>query len=211
MKIAICGATGATGKHVLNLALEAGHDVRVSARTPSKIEREHARLAVIKGDATDAKHLGEVFEGCEAVVSCLGNGTFFDQRKPTTFYTDTARAILEAMDTAGATARRLLAITSSGVEDDPTAPWFYRKVVKPQLKTYENMTAMEKLVEGSDKGWTIVRPSWLRPGDATKKYRVEDRKNPAKGYKISVGDVAHFIVKELTDPQWDRKHPALAY
>lgn len=51
MRIAIFGASGRTGRPLVEQALEAGHEVRALVRDPSKLTESHGRLAVIRGDA----------------------------------------------------------------------------------------------------------------------------------------------------------------
>lgn len=119
MKIALLGATGGTGGEVLTQALAAGHTVTALVRTPAKVLLQNPHLTVLQGDATAAADLARAFAGADAVLSTIGSGGFFEQRHPTTFYSDTTRAILDAMATAGVS--RLLLVTSSGVEEDPAA------------------------------------------------------------------------------------------
>lgn len=217
MKIALLGATGGTGGEVLTQGLAAGHTLTALVRTPSKLRVKNAALTVLQGDATSAADLAKAFAGADVVISTIGNGGFFAQRHPTTFYSATTAAILQAMATAGVT--RLLVVTSSGVEEDPAAPLFYRKLIRPQLApTYEDMAAAEAAVEASggpatDGGgvaWTLVRPSFLRDGPL-RPYRVDDRTNPAGGWKISRAAVADFLLKEAAAGEWVYKHPAMAH
>lgn len=46
MKLAILGATGRTGVHLVEQALEEGHEVVAIVRTPSKVTTEHENLKV---------------------------------------------------------------------------------------------------------------------------------------------------------------------
>eukprot|EP00168_Porphyra_purpurea_P004160 TRINITY_DN1486_c0_g1_i1.p2 TRINITY_DN1486_c0_g1~~TRINITY_DN1486_c0_g1_i1.p2 ORF type:complete len:145 (+),score=64.58 TRINITY_DN1486_c0_g1_i1:209-643(+) len=129
MKIALLGATGGTGGEVLTQGLAAGHTITALARTPAKLLLANKLLTVQKGDATSVDDLTAAFAGADVVISTIGNGGFFDQMKPTTFYSDTTAAILSAMAATGVP--RLLVVTSSGVEEDPAAPFFYRKLIRP--------------------------------------------------------------------------------
>lgn len=58
MRIAVLGATGGVGKHVVKLALEQGHTVTAIARDPSKIEAAGDKLSTaaidMSGDSSDA-------------------------------------------------------------------------------------------------------------------------------------------------------------
>ncbi|KAK1866432.1 hypothetical protein I4F81_008952 [Pyropia yezoensis] len=223
MKIALLGATGGTGGEVLTQGLAAGHSITALVRTPAKLVLKNPALTVIQGDATSPADLASAFDSAEVVISTIGNGGFFAQRHPTTFYSATTTAILQAMATAGVS--RLLVVTSSGVEEDPAAPLFYRKLIRPQLApTYADMAAAEAAVEasggpgtggdGGDGGggvaWTLVRPSFLRDGPL-KPYRVDDRTNPAGGWKINRSAVADFLLKEAAAGEWVFKHPAMAH
>lgn len=224
MKIALLGATGGTGGEVLTQGLAAGHTITALVRTPSKLLLKNPLLTVLQGDATSVKDLARAFAGANVVISTIGNGGFFAQRHPTTFYTDSTAAILEAMATAGVS--RLLVVTSSGVEEDPAAPLFYRKLIRPQLApSYKDMANAEGIIEasggpgtdtrgsggdGNGVQWTLVRPSFLRDGPL-KKYRVNDRTNPAGGWKINRSAVADFLLKEAVANEWVYKHPAMAH
>lgn len=54
MRLLILGATGPTGRNLVDQALAAGHEVAAPARTASRLMVVHPRLAVVAGDATDA-------------------------------------------------------------------------------------------------------------------------------------------------------------
>ena len=71
MQIAILGATGGIGGHVLDWALRAGHPVHALARDPQALPPA-AGLTVTRGDALDETAVAEVIDGADAVVSALG-------------------------------------------------------------------------------------------------------------------------------------------
>ncbi|MDQ3386877.1 MAG: NAD(P)H-binding protein, partial [Actinomycetota bacterium] len=73
MKIAIFGATGRTGRPMVEQALREGHEVTVSVRDPSKVSVRHDLLRVLKGDVLDAKAVDEAVAGQNAVLSALGH------------------------------------------------------------------------------------------------------------------------------------------
>jgi nucleoside-diphosphate-sugar epimerase len=75
-RIVIFGSTGATGSHLVKLALEAGLLVRAFARSPDKIPtgvRSHPNLEVFKGDLTDLAAIDKAIEGADFVVSTAGD------------------------------------------------------------------------------------------------------------------------------------------
>ena len=50
----VIGATGGTGRCVVEHALRAGHEVTAFVRTPQKITMQHERLRVAQGDVLQA-------------------------------------------------------------------------------------------------------------------------------------------------------------
>lgn len=70
--IALFGATGATGRHVLTYSLKQGHRVRALARTPGKVEINDDNLTVIQGDFEDSAALESTVKGAKFVICCAG-------------------------------------------------------------------------------------------------------------------------------------------
>ena len=60
-------------------------------------------------------------------------------------------------------------------------------------------------VEGSELGWTMVRPPELTDKPYTGKYRVREGRLPRFGFKISRADVADFMLKAVEDHVSSRK------
>lgn len=82
MSILITGASGATGRLLVEEMLNLGHDVKIIVRSiqsmPEAI-RTHANLSVTEAsilDLSDAE-MAELVHGCRAVVSCLGHTLSF--------------------------------------------------------------------------------------------------------------------------------------
>ena len=72
MKIAILGATGLTGKQVVQQALDADHEVLAIVRTPEKMSIQHDHLTVVVGNIFNADDLKQHIEGVDAVISTIG-------------------------------------------------------------------------------------------------------------------------------------------
>lgn len=73
--LAVFGATGQTGQHVLKHALQQGHGVRALARDPGKMRIRDDRLTVINGDFDNVEALRETARGATHVICCAG-GTY---------------------------------------------------------------------------------------------------------------------------------------
>ncbi|HEY0776785.1 MAG TPA: NAD(P)-binding oxidoreductase, partial [Gemmatirosa sp.] len=74
--LAVLGATGRTGRRVVEYALAAGLGVRALARAPGSLaDLGHPRLTIVAGDAADPQAVADLVVGVDAVISALGGGT----------------------------------------------------------------------------------------------------------------------------------------
>jgi putative NADH-flavin reductase len=71
-RITVFGATGETGKQVVEQALAAGYEVVAYARNPSKLNVSHEHLTVIQGELSDVALIETALKGADAVLSALG-------------------------------------------------------------------------------------------------------------------------------------------
>ncbi|TRW46690.1 NAD(P)-dependent oxidoreductase [Georgenia yuyongxinii] len=94
MKIALLGGTGRTGRHVLDRALGAGHDVVALTRAGTALP-DRTGLETVSGDARDAVTLRQLVVGTDAVASALG-----PRGRDAGLQTAVARAVVDAMATA---------------------------------------------------------------------------------------------------------------
>jgi putative NADH-flavin reductase len=69
VEVLIIGATGGTGRQLVEQALTVGHEVTALVRDPEKIRARHERLRVVQGDILDFNSLDLAVAGQEAVVS----------------------------------------------------------------------------------------------------------------------------------------------
>jgi len=207
MRLALLGASGRIGDHVLNWALSAGHEVTALARDPQSLPTV-AGLTVVAGQATDAAAVADVAAGADAVVSALGPRG----EKTPALLAAAAEATVAAMGKAGI--KRLICVSAAGafVEDDPDMSALV-KFILPRVfaKLYADVREMERVVSASDLDWTLVRPTRLVNRPQTGRYRVRPDFAPTGGLSIARSDVAHFIGRALTDGTWIRARPALAY
>lgn len=206
MRLVILGATGGTGRQLLQQALDQGHQITVLVRRPEALSLTHERLRVVSGDVLKPDSLAAVLPGQDAVLSVVGKSSF----RPMTFYRESARHLVEQMSQAGV--QRLVCLTSVGVLDKPVGPWWYLWFIKPLLRhIYEDMRKMELTVQASNLTWTIVRPSRLFDGKHTGHYRVGSSGELTQADSISRADVADCMLAQLQTPAHWRQAIAVAY
>ena len=198
MKLIVFGATGGTGKQVVEQALRAGHEVTVVVRNPATFPVQHLKLIIRQGDVLQPVDFAQLLAGADAVISCLGS----HGRKPTTVYSAGVTRIAQAMRKVGVT--RIICLSSVGVVIPPRSSLLVKLVTKYVLQPlfkylYEDMLLMEAVLRESDLDWTVIRPPQLTDTKCTGHYRTtinEPIRNPSK---ISRADLADYIVNHLAD------------
>jgi len=72
VNLLIFGATGGTGRELVEQALQQGHTVTAFARNPSKVRATHPNLRVVKGDIASYESVESALRGEDAALSALG-------------------------------------------------------------------------------------------------------------------------------------------
>ncbi|MFK4269189.1 NAD(P)-dependent oxidoreductase [Streptomyces milbemycinicus] len=210
MRITVFGATGGTGQHLVNQALEAGHHVTAVVRDPARLQQaDHPRLEAVKADLQHLKAITEAVKGQDAVVSALGPRGKDD----ITVCSDGARAIITAMRATDS--RRLIVVTASGhIVDEGDGP-FTRGMVKPMLRRFlrdgfADFARTDQAVKASGLDWTIMRPPRLTDG-RRRAYRTATDRNVRGGITIARADLADAILTAAADPATAGHTIALGY
>ncbi|MEV6062326.1 NAD(P)H-binding protein [Nocardia asteroides] len=208
MKLTVIGATGPTGRLVVDQALSAGHDLTVIARRPDAVS-SHPRLRVIAGSIDDTRALAEGMREAEAVISALGT----PGRTPTTVYSDGARALLDAMPDDGDC--RILAISAA-----PAAPPNFQTVTERLLLNplmslffggaFADMRRMEQTFITSDAPWTVFRPTRLTNSPATGAYRTAVDAPLKRPKPLARADLAAALLAAITNDNYVRRSVAIS-
>ena len=209
MKLLILGATGGTGRQLVQQALDAGHEVTALTRDSAHPFRPHERLRIMSGSVTDDPlGLDRAMQGQGAVTSALGRGRSF---KSTNLIQRSVPPILAAMKTHGI--RRLIFTSAIGVgETIYEVPLFPRIFSRTLLRNiYADKAAGEAHIRRSDLEWTLVQPAQLTDGPLTRSYRTGERFALPGMPAISRADVAHFILSQLDDATYVHKVALIAY
>ena len=193
MNLFILGATGGIGRHLLQLALERGHQVTAYVRSPQKINIQHPKLTVVPGDVFNAGQMARAMAGHDAVLSSFG---------PLDIRSSTLRrqfgSALAAVMRKSAVRRVELVSAAFLFRDLGMFSRFLKATLFRQM--IPDMAGMETEIYQSDLDWTIVRPPRLTNGPARHSYRVADGSLPQRGFLISRADVAHFMIGEVENP-----------
>ena len=213
--LAVLGATGRTGRRVVEYALADGVAVRALAREPAALAHlAHPRLTVAGGDARHPAAVADLVAGAAAVVSALGGGTTAD---PGTTRADGARNVAAALAGRGASDVRVLFVAGGGILDAPPgAPAAGLRQDQPgfpavfRLVSAEHRRAWEALRD-TPLAWTAVCTGDIVPGERTGHYRHLADLMPDGGRRISVEDLADFLVGELVAGRYVRRRVGLAY
>src|SRR5258708_13468609 len=137
MYIVIFGATGATGRCLVEQALDQGYDVTAFARNPAKVATEHVRLTIVRGDVFQKATVQEAVATKDAVLCTIGGHDRLRvarSRHPRApgLCTIGTRNILEAMETCGVS--RLICLSAWGIgESKGRVPVIFRDVIFPLL------------------------------------------------------------------------------
>ena len=212
MKLVIFGATGFSGSAILSEALKQGHDLSILVRDASKIKIKDQKLRIVEGNVMDSQVVATILHHQDAVIQCLGVGGKGDG-KPTTFISEANKIILDEM--AKQKVPRLIAMSNVGAGNSVSfQPWFFTKFILPYFMKWlkviiDDKNRMEPTIMNSELDWTIVRcPNIV---DKTPEGNVHATLD-GKGLKLSVtlGDMAEFIINQLTDNAYSRQAPSIS-
>ncbi|XP_022784843.1 flavin reductase (NADPH)-like isoform X2 [Stylophora pistillata] len=208
-KLVIFGASGPTGRHLVQNALTKGHFVSAVVRSPDKFDISHEKLEVLKGDVFDSESLNPILQGKDAVLSCLGaHGT--SVFKHTTLYSESMKSISAAMERNKV--ERLVCVTSWGTRKEPGNPKIMEYLLKPLIMAgfIHDMALMERMLMETKLNYTVVRPPELKNGPAKGDYAVQEGQIvPNASWSIPRADVAEFMLSSLNTQEWDRKCVAI--
>ncbi|MGW4129672.1 SDR family oxidoreductase [Amycolatopsis japonica] len=190
MRCVVLGATGYVGGRLVPQLLEAGHEVRVVARSPEKVAEEpwRDRVEVERGDVTDPASIETALTGCEVVyylVHSLARKDFVDVDR------EGAKTVAEAAKTAGA--RRLVYLGGIVPDDEELSPHLASRaevgrvlldsgvpaiVLQAAVIIGSGSASFEMLRYLTERLPAMVTPRWVR-----------NRIQP-----IAIRDVLHYLV-----------------
>ncbi len=204
LPVLIFGATGRTGRCLVEQALAAGHTVTAFVRTPEALPMRHPRLHILPGDVLNPEAVDKAMLGQRVVLSALG----FPGRKG-------GDALVKAMENIITAMRRyrvhrLVCLAPAPAKESWVRRGLLGKLLSPFLPRHgaHDWERLLASIRGSPLEWVLVRPT-----------RLTDE--PARGlYQVSVGwaevpegiaraDVAAFMLEQLEGRRYIRLTPVL--
>ena len=233
MKVLVIGASGATGKLVIQNALKRENKVKAIYRESSIIPNNFADnqyIEIVKGNITEfsMEQLNNLIMDCDAVICCLGHNLSFKGifLPPYKLVFGTVINIFDIMRSQNLNKKFILmnttGYTNSKIGEKNT---FGENFILSLLKIFlpphrDNMLAADFLInkigKDSNMEWVAVRPDSLIDESFESEYEVLDQKktspifNPGKTSRINV---SHFMIDLLTNNdlwnKWKFKTPVI--
>ena len=216
MTVLVVGATGKTGRALVEQLLSKGQKVRALVRSPRKLPAkvlDHPSATVIEAnvlDLTDGE-MAEHVKDCDAVVSCLGHvmdlkGIFGDPKR---LCTDATQRLCDAIEENRPTQpTKFILMNTVGVQNpdlEEKRAWFERWLLALLGHTLpphrDNETAAEHLHQNVGKEskhveWCSVRPDSLVDAEISP-YDIEPSPTTGilTGRPTARANVAHFMIE----------------
>jgi uncharacterized protein YbjT (DUF2867 family) len=200
MKVAVVGATGFVGSHLVPYLVERGHTVRAISRRGRRLDGWGTEVQPLAADVETGAGLGAAMTGVDAIVHLVAiprevGGRTFDEVN-----VQGVERMLAAVQAAGV--RRIVHMSVLGVVDDP------------RLAYLSSKWRGEQMVRQSGSEWVVIRPSllfgegdgffnlikvtltWWSPGVVAIPGDGATRFQP-----LSVDDLAIAVERCLVDPE----------
>jgi putative NADH-flavin reductase len=206
MRVAVLGATGRTGREIVDELLQRGHEVVALVRDPEAAGLP-AAARTVRGDARDASAVGQLLEGAQAAVSALG-----PRRGDVTLHREVAALLVDALPAAGV--RRFVGISGAGIDVPGDAKGLRDRVVSSLIQRLGGQAVHDKAVEhsvwaASGLDWTLVRPPRLVDRPGTGEVEHSAARSPRTTW-IRRGDLARFVVDCVEQDLHVRAAPLVA-
>ena len=228
MTTLVVGASGATGRLLVEQLLARGESVRIIVRSDGHLgesTRTHENLSVLRASVLDLDdaELARQVKGCRAVASCLGHNLSLRGMfgPPYRLVTQATRRLCEAIKAGEpqAPVRFVLMNTTGNRNRDLVEPvsvaqrcviWLLRMLLPPHADNEAAADLLRTRIGQDDAQveWAAVRPDGLV--DAADVTDYETHPSPVRSAIFDAGttsriNVAHFMAELMTDDQaWTR-------
>ncbi|OFX84011.1 MAG: hypothetical protein A2W99_03325 [Bacteroidetes bacterium GWF2_33_16] len=209
MKILVLGATGRTGKYVIEEALKRGYEISAIARNPEKIK--DFKIDITQGTPYDYETLEKAIIGCDAVINTLNVSRKSDNPwaslvAPKDLISKSASNAIKAMEKSGI--KRFVALSAIGAGRSwKTSPGILKFIVSiSNLKhAFIDHGKQEAILENSLIDYTICRaPMLLNKTNLTGAIATPEGINPPSSV-LSRNSAAEFFINIIEKKEFVRK------
>lgn len=202
MKVAVIGGTGKAGRYLVKRLVSQGFKIKALTRNPAKLE-ETDLVEKVTGDVTDYESVYNLLDGCDVVISTLGQTKGEDP-----VFSIAAQNIVRAMEALQI--KRYIVLTGLTLEtpfDDKGFKTKMKSLVMRLLfsKIITDKQNEYKILQQSKLDWTIVRVPFIEMTDT--RGNVEASLSDCKGSGISSSDLADFLTAQIKNESYIRKAP----
>lgn len=203
--IAIIGATGATGKFVLEGALNRGFNIRVLARTPEKLNHLKDQIDIVKGSIDDLEAVKKLFTGTDVILSTLGTN-----KKPNYIVEKGVRVMLKTIQSLNSKPR-FIHMSAVGLGDSKqacTKSWLWSFIVKVTFplignEIFADMERAENLILAAKDVQAVIMRAAVLDNKKARGYKVCQSTDPVGKMFVSRRDIAAFMLNCVTDSSYD--------
>ncbi|MDN3689150.1 NAD(P)-dependent oxidoreductase [Cyclobacterium jeungdonense] len=236
MTVFIAGASGATGKLLVDQLLSMGHQVRALVRETATLPdswETNPQLTLIHGSISEMSPqvLAPYLQGCQGIASCLGHNLTLKgvYGKPRKLVTEALRSLCAAvrilppehpmrfvlMNTAGSRNANLRESLSAG---EKLLIGLIRHLLPPHTDNEQAAEYLRAEIGAGDPQieWVVVRPDSLVDHSEVTAYQAFPSPtrsalfNPGKTSRINVGNfMARLLVENELWEQWKGQMPVL--
>lgn len=192
--VLVTGATGGTGREVVDQALEAGYAVRALVRDEAKARALFGdRVSYVVLDVRDAAAIPAAVAGVDYVISALGSNARRDPANtPELIDYGAVKALAESAQAAGV--KQFVLLSSMGVTD----PDHMLNKILDNVLLWKKRG--EDALRATGMPYTIVRPGGLRDGGkGGSGGLVVLQGDPQQLGQVTRGDVAAILVAALAN------------
>lgn len=201
MIVTLLGATGRTGRRVVDRAVAADHTVTALVRNSNGLDGAD-KLLVLRGDVRAAEDIARASDGADVVISVLG-----ERARNTTLMSDVVAAVISAATISGCN-RFILLSTFFAAEAErlKTTARLALRVLKDMKDMIADKSRSETRLKESALDWTIVHATNLtdRPtGNGLRVIRETER--VGLGNRVARVDVADWLLTEAAQNAYVRR------
>jgi uncharacterized protein YbjT (DUF2867 family) len=209
MKILLLGATGRTGKLVIEEAIRKGHKISAIARDPEKLKDYN--IEITQGTPYDSDTVEKALAGCEAVINTLNISRKSDNPwaglvSPEDLISKSATNAVSAMTKAGIS--RYIALSTIGAGSSwKSTPAILKLIVSASNLKYafRDHGRQEEILKNSSVGYTICRAPMLSTETNTRgAVAVSEGENPPK-MTLSRNSAAEFFINIIENKEYIRE------